>query len=905
VSRGSPESGPNPAPASAPNDPGGRRDFFPPWLYPGSLVLLILPFFIGYFRGRLVFIPYPEPAEFFDEWYPYLRFIGSMWRSGQPPLWTHNLQCGFPFAAFPHAAAFYPPAALFILTRFTTAFPLFILFHMTARVLFTWLLLREWGYSRFASWLGAAMFGLAGISMHIVGWMVMFDTSTWVPALFWLGLRISRRSRTADFLGLAAVSALMYLAGDTEILLYSWIVLLAVLILIERAGWPRAVLVLAALAAGVLICAAPLLLTLNYLHHSARQAQSFNPLGTQWPFLGLLLAAPFAYSLVPLEGVKHFMYPGLLLSLGLLAAVGERERRRTVLASAAVFLGLVVYFANFWPLSYVFNELPVLRYAEVGMRFRVFFPGYFLLLAVAARGFERLTAGLERRPLRPAAWFVPIFVVMQALAVAFNIHAAKALGAVEIARIVFLIALIALAVIVRWKSRSSGRVQVRPAWLVIILLLDLYAVSWLDVPRADAGLLRTPVSHPALAKTSEPGRLQMVTAMILGEAKTDMWRMLRLDEGPGFVIGFIRNGLARQVEIKDALNQASVSFFTPNYIRPQTVPLLNYLAVDYVLSDATPVWNSDPVRLDSPLLPSAYRVRQAYAGARPPAGKLGYLMAPGSEWAMTTAVEFLPGDGLAMTVFPEEAAACLTIGIGAEAGSALRTATWSQAVVDPDTPGRAILMLPSPVAGDDHLMIAVAEQCPGPVQIDAIAATGDARPLKEIWRDGYRLYQNRDRLDHYGLYTAVTVAEAREAKAILFDPARFEPSRRLIIEPAALDPAIAGTTVRERQPGDVKVREYQSNSVRLETDLPAPAYLSIAESYYPGWRAWVDGRPAPIIRANYFCSAVPLAQPGPHRIELRFLPLEFRLGLWASLAALALLLASAVGHSALKSIHGG
>src|SRR3990172_869687 len=128
-----------------------------------------------------MFVSYPEPSEFFSQWYPYLTFAASSWKSGQPPLWTHNLLMGFPLAAFPHAAAFYPPLILLMLFRFTVGFPLFILVHMTARVLFAWALLREWPCSRPASWLAAALFGLSGISLHIVGYFELFVEITWIP----------------------------------------------------------------------------------------------------------------------------------------------------------------------------------------------------------------------------------------------------------------------------------------------------------------------------------------------------------------------------------------------------------------------------------------------------------------------------------------------------------------------------------------------------------------------------------------------------------------------------------------------------------------------------------------------------------------------------------------------------
>src|SRR5262249_8211556 len=48
-------------------------------------------------------------------------------------------------------------------------------------------------------------------------------------------------------------------------------------------------------------------------------------------------------------------------------------------------------------------------------------------------------------------------------------------------------------------------------------------------------------------------------------------------------------------------------------------------------------------------------------------------------------------------------------------------------------------------------------------------------------------------------------------------------------------------------------------------------YLVLSEVYYPGWRATVDGRPAPVIRANNLFQAVPLPD-GAREVRLTFRP---------------------------------
>ncbi|MDD5382530.1 MAG: YfhO family protein, partial [Candidatus Margulisbacteria bacterium] len=64
----------------------------------------------------------------------------------------------------------------------------------------------------------------------------------------------------------------------------------------------------------------------------------------------------------------------------------------------------------------------------------------------------------------------------------------------------------------------------------------------------------------------------------------------------------------------------------------------------------------------------------------------------------------------------------------------------------------------------------------------------------------------------------------------------------------------------------------------LEEDVPgAGGYWFVSEWFYPGWKAYVDGREARIYRANYMFRAVPLP-PGKHEVEFVYDPLSFKLG---------------------------
>jgi len=68
--------------------------------------------------------------------------------------------------------------------------------------------------------------------------------------------------------------------------------------------------------------------------------------------------------------------------------------------------------------------------------------------------------------------------------------------------------------------------------------------------------------------------------------------------------------------------------------------------------------------------------------------------------------------------------------------------------------------------------------------------------------------------------------------------------------------------VVQRSPDTVVVRV---------TDLPAPRILTFVDTYYPGWRAWVDGTPVTILRANNAFKAV-VVPAGTHEVRFAFRP---------------------------------
>ncbi len=88
---------------------------------------------------------------------------------------------------------------------------------------------------------------------------------------------------------------------------------------------------------------------------------------------------------------------------------------------------------------------------------------------------------------------------------------------------------------------------------------------------------------------------------------------------------------------------------------------------------------------------------------------------------------------------------------------------------------------------------------------------------------------------------------------------------------------------------DVKLTSRNPDRVRLTATMRCTGMVILADSYYPGWQATVDGRPAPVWEAYGAIRGV-VVPTGTHQVEFRFRPGSVYLG--AALFLLGLLATS-------------
>jgi hypothetical protein len=148
-----------------------------------------------------------------------------------------------------------------------------------------------------------------------------------------------------------------------------------------------------------------------------------------------------------------------------------------------------------------------------------------------------------------------------------------------------------------------------------------------------------------------------------------------------------------------------------------------------------------------------------------------------------------------------------------------------------------------------------------------------------LLREDLKVMEVPDPLPRAYAVDGVRVADRLEALKVVADPA-FDPRRELILAagvPRAADPSFTG---------QVRVEALRPDRTVLSADLSGPGHVVVVDTFDPGWRATIDGVPAPVVRANVAFQAVAVPA-GSHRVELVYRPRSVVVGLAVTLAALA------------------
>lgn len=95
--------------------------------------------------------------------------------------------------------------------------------------------------------------------------------------------------------------------------------------------------------------------------------------------------------------------------------------------------------------------------------------------------------------------------------------------------------------------------------------------------------------------------------------------------------------------------------------------------------------------------------------------------------------------------------------------------------------------------------------------------------------------------------------------------------------------------ITDDQHATSEIKQYTADSITVQTTATTNMILFLSDNYYPGWKAFVDGKETKIYRADYTFRAVEVPA-GKHIVIFSYLPSSFLLGMGGALVGLVLLL---------------
>jgi hypothetical protein len=164
-----------------------------------------------------------------------------------------------------------------------------------------------------------------------------------------------------------------------------------------------------------------------------------------------------------------------------------------------------------------------------------------------------------------------------------------------------------------------------------------------------------------------------------------------------------------------------------------------------------------------------------------------------------------------------------------------------------------------------------------------------------------KIYENLDVQPRAFLVHQAGVAVDDEEALALMQDGSFDPATQVVLTRSESE-----QTLRPSGQESVHITHYAPERVEIAVVAGAPGYLVLADAWYPGWEAAVDGETVKVHRADLLFRAIAIDE-GHHHVAFTFRPVSLRTGVFVSLAGLVTLVAVAfalykAGHNVIMSV---
>jgi hypothetical protein len=163
-------------------------------------------------------------------------------------------------------------------------------------------------------------------------------------------------------------------------------------------------------------------------------------------------------------------------------------------------------------------------------------------------------------------------------------------------------------------------------------------------------------------------------------------------------------------------------------------------------------------------------------------------------------------------------------------------------------------------------------------------------PLTLVYDNEIKIYQNPEAFPRAFLVHQVeTVRDGPEALARVLTLGRNLKQIAVLEAPAGSFPSM---NIAEKGGGTgdrVQIMAYSSRHVEIEVEAASSGLLVLSDTYFPGWKAEVDGKRTPILLTDYLLRGI-VVDPGSHRVRFSYRPDSFYIGLGLTIISGAVIL---------------
>jgi hypothetical protein len=158
-----------------------------------------------------------------------------------------------------------------------------------------------------------------------------------------------------------------------------------------------------------------------------------------------------------------------------------------------------------------------------------------------------------------------------------------------------------------------------------------------------------------------------------------------------------------------------------------------------------------------------------------------------------------------------------------------------------------------------------------PLSVNAAALPAGQFTLETIAADGVGIYRNLHASPRAQVvFDSRTAASESDAAAIM-QRTGFDPTVSAVVETGHPLP------VSSRKPVPARITQYDDSHVVITTTTDAPGVLVLADAYYPGWQAELDGKPTSIMPVDIALRGVSVPA-GTHTVTMEYRPRSVLLG---------------------------